>query len=114
MPNRERKILLTEYDLKRIQNLNIEFRFYQRNKSIIKSYIYEMIKKDGSCIFLSDNGCTIYEHRPLICRFYPFTMTKTTDYIFRTDNACKGIGCNKLVARKYFQELVEEAEKTLK
>jgi Fe-S-cluster containining protein len=31
-------------------------------------------KKDGSCFFLEDNKCKIYEDRPAICRLEPFTI----------------------------------------
>ena len=27
---------------------------------------------DGKCIFLEGNNCKVYEHRPEICRKYPF------------------------------------------
>lgn len=27
-------------------------------------------KSDGSCIYLGDNGCKIYERRPFLCKFY--------------------------------------------
>ena len=27
-------------------------------------------KPDGSCIYLGKNGCTIYNRRPFLCRFY--------------------------------------------
>jgi Fe-S-cluster containining protein len=31
-------------------------------------------KKDGSCFFLKDNKCQIYNVRPAICRLEPFTI----------------------------------------
>jgi len=31
-------------------------------------------KPDGDCIFLEGGLCTIYEHRPWICRTYPFHL----------------------------------------
>lgn len=30
--------------------------------------------KDGNCMFLKDNRCTVYAHRPDICRTYPFML----------------------------------------
>jgi Fe-S-cluster containining protein len=27
-------------------------------------------KEDGACVFLRDDGCSIYEHRPDVCREY--------------------------------------------
>ena len=29
------------------------------------------LKEDGLCKFVSDEGCDIYDHRPLACRYYP-------------------------------------------
>ena len=28
------------------------------------------VKEDGSCIYLEDNKCSIYEDRPLLCNIY--------------------------------------------
>lgn len=33
---------------------------------------------DGSCIFLSASGCTVYADRPLACRLYPLARKKTS------------------------------------
>ncbi|RBQ23550.1 MAG: hypothetical protein ALMCE001_17140 [Methanocorpusculum sp. MCE] len=30
--------------------------------------------EDGNCMFLKNNRCTVYEHRPHICRTYPFML----------------------------------------
>ena len=32
------------------------------------------IKKDGSCIFLGQTGCTVHPARPLVCRLYPLGL----------------------------------------
>jgi Fe-S-cluster containining protein len=38
-------------------------------------YVFQMKKTvDGSCVFLRNGLCSIYEARPLICRFYPFQL----------------------------------------
>jgi hypothetical protein len=31
-------------------------------------------KKDGSCFFLENNKCAIYDFRPAVCRLEPFTI----------------------------------------
>ncbi len=33
----------------------------------------------GSCIFLENNRCRIYDRRPLICRVYPYMIHRETD-----------------------------------
>ncbi len=30
--------------------------------------------EDGNCMFLENKRCTVYEHRPHICRTYPFML----------------------------------------
>jgi len=30
--------------------------------------------EDGNCMFLENNRCTVYPHRPHICRTYPFML----------------------------------------
>jgi Fe-S-cluster containining protein len=58
-------------------------------------YIYEMKKKqqDGKCIFLLSEECSIYEHRPLICRFYPIELSTNEEgaYIFKVTDECPGV-----------------------
>ena len=70
---------------------------------------YLFMKPDGSCIFLTrHNGiafCTIYNERPIVCRLYPFYITrkpldddKNALYIFNeekiyvyVDAVCPGV-----------------------
>jgi len=37
------------------------------------------VREDGTCIFLSDNRCTIYEERYTICRIYPYMLHREPD-----------------------------------
>jgi Fe-S-cluster containining protein len=80
-------------------------------------YRYEMKKtvKDGKCVFLENNRCTIYSFRPLICRFYPFELkiTQSQKYTFLYTDECKGINKGRLISRNYFRKLFQLAhEKT--
>ncbi|MBN2109724.1 MAG: YkgJ family cysteine cluster protein [Methanosarcinaceae archaeon] len=36
-------------------------------------------KDDGSCVFLKDRRCTIYDRRPSICRLYPYMLHLEAD-----------------------------------
>ncbi len=88
----------------------------ERFCTIIKNngpYKYQMILENGSCIFLSRNRCTIYNRRPLICRFYPFSMVEDGGYIFEVDADCPGVGLGKCATKKVFTKLVEEAKELL-
>ncbi len=76
---------------------------------------------DGKCIFLKDNQCTIYEHRPLICKFYPIELItdETGKHVFRVTLECPGVCClNTVVVGKkldeaYFRALLELAHAEL-
>jgi Fe-S-cluster containining protein len=72
-----------------------------------------MVKMDGHCIFLLGNRCTIYDNRPLICRFYPFTMSEVDDYLFDADRGCEGVGKGSIIDERYFKKLVYEARRTI-
>jgi len=37
------------------------------------------VQSDGSCVFLKDDRCTIYEKRPDICRIYPYMLHREAD-----------------------------------
>jgi len=82
-------------------------------------YIFEMRKNptDGKCVFLRNNQCTIYEHRPLICKFYPIELTtdETGKPIFKATLECPGICCQdtegvgKKLGEDYFSALLDLA-----
>ncbi|MHA1732482.1 MAG: YkgJ family cysteine cluster protein [Promethearchaeota archaeon] len=48
----------------------------------------------GSCPFLSESGCTIYENRPLACRAYPLAVKLVDAFTreFFIDKMCPVIG----------------------
>jgi len=80
-------------------------------------YVYMMRKTaaDGKCFFLEENRCTIYEKRPLICRFYPFELTASKDgkYCFLPTEECPGIGIGGRLKKEYFEKLFKEAYNSL-
>jgi uncharacterized protein len=80
-------------------------------------YVYEMKKPiDGKCFFLKNNQCTIYPHRPLICRFYPFELkfdTGKDKHVFSFTLECPTIGKGKTLSRVYFEELFLLAQQKL-
>jgi Fe-S-cluster containining protein len=51
----------------------------KENSEIIKEGRVLRLKmgKDGRCVFLKNNQCSVYEIRPLLCRMYPFWYRKT-------------------------------------
>ncbi len=62
-------------------------------------------KKNFDCIFLSGNGCDVYEARPLQCRTYPFWdfIVESSSSWLEESQECPGIGQGK----NYTQEEIE-------
>lgn len=50
----------------------------QKGRFYVSGYALK-IKHDGSCIFLDNKRCKIYESRPIICRVYPHMLHKEAD-----------------------------------
>jgi len=54
---------------------------------------------DGACLFVTDEGCSVYEDRPTACRYYPVghlamkpkdSPTEKTSYFLVREEHCKG------------------------
>jgi len=74
-------------------------------------YVYRMKKtRDGKCVFLKDNLCTVYKIRPLICMFYPFKLeeVRSNRYVFSYTNECSAIGNGPKLKRSYFERLFKK------
>jgi Fe-S-cluster containining protein len=69
----------------------------------------------GSCVFLKGSECSIYRIRPLICRFYPFSLTPSAEGEFHIgfDPACSGIGKGVARDERFFTGLVTLARREL-
>ncbi len=80
-------------------------------------YEFEMLKQStGDCIFLSRNICTIYEIRPLTCRFYPFFLEEPVQGGYRfglTNEKCPGLGQGQLLNEEFFKDLLNTARKKI-
>jgi Fe-S-cluster containining protein len=83
----------------------------------IKPYIYQIKKSTkGKCFFLDNNQCTIYNLRPLICRFYPFELKFSKgqgSYVFDFTFECPTIGKGKNLTREDFKDLFIMAKEKL-
>lgn len=81
------------------------------------SYVYEMkkTKKEGKCLFLKEDLCTIYAIRPLVCRFYPLQLEIIEDgkYRFSHTEECPGIGQGEKLQESYFGNLFQQAREQL-
>lgn len=106
MDNHSRMILLLPEDIERIEETD-EKGFYEDWDE--GSFTGLMCKKDGKCIFYTDEGCRIYDHRALLCRMYPFWLEKQDEFfVFGIDHECPGRGGEPL-DEEFFSGLLEMA-----
>ena len=78
-------------------------------------YQYKMKKRGGKCIFLDGKACRVYDMRPIVCRFYPFSMCKKErSYVFDVAEDCPGIGLGEVLPCEKFEGMVSEAHFKLK
>lgn len=118
-----RHVLLLKSDVERIAKLtNSEVNTFAAETSNRIPFLYEIRKgSDKKCVLLKDNQCTVYDIRPLICRFYPFELS-TNDvgiHNFRVTKECPGVNCSDKFRTKelnvdYFRTLLELARAELK
>jgi Fe-S-cluster containining protein len=75
-----------------------------------------MRKLGGRCIFLQESTCSIYRARPLICRFYPFSLNPVRNNKFEIgfDLGCSGMEKGPYRNERFFRDLVELANKELR
>jgi len=103
-------LLKTEADLISKRTFKVLDKFAEKVEGF-EPYIYQMTKtEDGKCVFLKDNSCSIYEIRPLICRFYPFQLKKIRNsrFAFTYTDECTGIGEGPQLKRDFFQRLFQK------
>jgi len=87
---RERRILLLETDISRLEGQHGSEEFAEPIRGR-EPFVAEMRKIGGMCFFLSDDGCSAYDRRALLCRMYPFWVERSGDlFIIRADGACPG------------------------
>lgn len=114
--HRGRNILLLESEVRQISRVTglRPLSFASRSLSV-QPYRYRMKKRSGKCVFLYGKACRIYNIRPLICRFYPFSfkMKNSREYVFRVSDECPGVGLGDIVREEKFREMRSEALKKL-
>jgi len=85
--------------------------------AVINSTPYERRMKmtGGRCVFLEGLKCSIYQARPLICRFYPFSLgpSERGGFSIAFDPTCSGIGKGTERSRKFFMSLAGHARREL-
>jgi Fe-S-cluster containining protein len=80
-------------------------------------YVYMMKKtRNGKCIFLGTDTCTIYRIRPLICIFYPFELKadETNRHVFSYTDECPYIGHGRELKKEYFERLFAKSKELMR
>jgi len=116
LPGRKRNILLVPSDTKRISSATkLTAQEFSLSSPGTVPYDRKMKKHKGKCIFLQGSRCSIYRARPLICRFYPFSLRSLSDGTLEVgfDPSCSGIGKGPSRGEKLFHDLVTLARKEL-
>lgn len=116
-------ILISEDDIENISTyLNIsQYDFINNYSRLITDFFsinFGYIKKaysiketnSGSCIFLKDKKCFIYQVRPLQCRAYPFwsSIIKTEKNWEDEKKFCPGINQGKLYSFEEIHKILKE------
>lgn len=85
-------VFLLNSDLERIRSINPDavtpapyYEFCDQNGRFYVSGYALKTKPDGSCFFLENRRCRIYENRPLICRVYPHMLHREADEAGKVD-----------------------------
>ncbi|MEM2490670.1 MAG: YkgJ family cysteine cluster protein [Candidatus Bathyarchaeia archaeon] len=106
--DRKRRILAMEYEvdsISRFTGLEADAFSYPTGRGL---YTHAIRKVNGVCVFLKEGSCSIYDVRPLVCVFYPFSMSLRNGRLrFElTKERCPGIGEGEVLGREYFEELL--------
>jgi Fe-S-cluster containining protein len=116
--DRIRRILLLKIETERIsQKTHKSVDRFAEKLDGCEPYVYVMKKtENGKCIFLKDSLCTIYQTRPLICRFYPFELKEDEHckHVFAYTDECPAIGNGPYLEKRYFEKLFKMSMKTMR
>jgi len=105
-------VFLEREDIERLARfLDLTLRAFAR-KYCIDEYgeIALAMHDTGSCQFLEDGGCTVYEARPLQCRTYPFLPHDgftpiESPFTWRYEKTfCPGIGKGRLYRKEEIRD----------
>jgi Fe-S-cluster containining protein len=113
-----RHVLLLKTEAEKIsEQTSLDIHKFAQEVYGFEPYIYEIKKNEpeGKCLFLKNNQCTIYDFRPIICRFYPFELKNLGNnrYLFLFTTKCKGIGQGPKLGNPFFDILFQIANSAM-
>jgi Fe-S-cluster containining protein len=111
-----RHVLLLKTEAEKISNqTSKDIHEFAEEVYGFEPYIYEMKKTKRKCCFLENNRCTIYDTRPIICKFYPFELKNLGNdkYSFLFTTKCNGIKHGPNLEKTFFEGLFNVALKAM-
>lgn len=101
-------MILTEEDIIDLESLGKD----RADFSLLTEDGFRMLKNvDNMCVFLNeDDRCSVYKHRPVGCRLYPFTYDLDTHEIvldFDCPHPNNFVKVEELMVRTVLERLVE-------
>ncbi|MCJ7697381.1 MAG: YkgJ family cysteine cluster protein [Thermoplasmata archaeon] len=97
---KETNMLLSYHDIEKIQKLGYDHAFFLREHG---GWL-QLKNSQGRCVFHTGEKCTIYEHRPKGCSFYPIVYDKDNNGAI-LDSECPQKLCFPLIKSKIQQLL---------
>ena len=72
-------------------------------------YHLKEVYKNGDCIFLKKNRCSVYKSRPIQCRTWPFWKENLNAKQWKKDivKFCPGIGKGKFISEKKISQIIK-------
>jgi Fe-S-cluster containining protein len=109
--NRKRRIVLLPSEVTEIcEHVGLRKGDFTNPLAGHEPYAATMKKTGGKCVFLKNGSCSIYDVRPLVCRFFPIWLVKeSSKYTFNITEECPGIGQGTRLERDHFISLLRTA-----
>ncbi|OGD55903.1 hypothetical protein A3K78_03450 [Candidatus Bathyarchaeota archaeon RBG_13_52_12] len=106
--HRPRTVLLLPTDVKRLEEAGKkEFKVEVEGK---EPFVAEMRKVGGACIYLTREGCHVYQDRAMLCRMYPFWVEREGRSLeVRVDTRCSGLGHGGELKEEFYRDLLIHA-----
>jgi len=111
----DREVVLTHDDVDRLLTMGHYEQTFAR-PSRHGHNLKELIFENGTCIFLKDGKCSVYQNRPTACRIFPYVTEDGKDAIdsgcphgdiFRKDEIFISTG------RDGFKHIIKDVERTI-
>src|SRR4030042_5574445 len=106
--HRPRTVLLLPTDVKRLEEAGKkEFKVEVEGK---EPFVAEMRKVGGACIYLTREGCHVYQGRAMLCRMYPFWVEREGRSLeVRVDTRCSGLGHGGELKEEFYRDILIHA-----